>query len=75
MQHQSRRYNLRGAEARKASTLYSENEWHRANSAKEEGKEEPQSYEEALAGKDAELWQKVMDEEIASFTGERNLEC
>jgi hypothetical protein len=55
VQQESRRYNLRGAEARKASTLYPENEWHRANSAKEEGKEEPQSYKEALAGEDAEL--------------------
>jgi hypothetical protein len=67
VQKESRRYNLRGAEARKASTLYPENEWHRAKSAKEEGKDEPQSYKEALAGEDAKLWQKAMDKEIASL--------
>jgi hypothetical protein len=60
VQKERRRYNLRGAEAQKAGTLYPENEWHRANSAKEEKIEEPQSYEEALAGEDAELWQKAM---------------
>jgi hypothetical protein len=65
VQKESRCYNLRGAEVRKASTLYPENEWHRAHSAKEEEKEEPQLYKEALAGEDAELWQKAMDEEIA----------
>jgi hypothetical protein len=67
VQKESQRYDLKGVEARNATTLYLENEWHRAKSAKEEGEEEPQSYEEALAGKDAELWQKAMDEQIASL--------
>jgi hypothetical protein len=33
-----------------------------------DGKEtEPQSYEKALAGPDAELWRRAMDEEFASL--------
>jgi hypothetical protein len=34
---------------------------------KREAAPEPQSYEEALAGADAELWRKAMDEEFASL--------
>jgi hypothetical protein len=54
---------------RKPSTRYPETEWQRANLAKEKatGHIEPQSYEEALASPDAELWQKAMDEEMASL--------
>jgi hypothetical protein len=64
VQKKSRRYNLRGAEVQKASTLCPQNGWHRADLAKEEGKKEPQSYEEALVGEDAEFWQNAMDGEI-----------
>jgi hypothetical protein len=42
-------------------------EWFRANVAVEEVVVEPQTYEEALAGPDAEMWKKAMDEEMASL--------
>jgi hypothetical protein len=52
-----------------ASSRYPETEWQRAHLAKEtaKGRAEPETYKEALSGPDSELWQKAMDEEIASL--------
>jgi hypothetical protein len=40
-------------------------EWYRANMAADGKETEPQTYEEALAGPDAELWRMAMDEKFA----------
>jgi hypothetical protein len=40
-------------------------EWYRANMAADGKETEPQTYGEALAGPDAELWRRAMDEEFA----------
>jgi hypothetical protein len=40
-------------------------EWYRANMAADGKETEPQTYEEVLAGPDAELWRRAMDEEFA----------
>jgi hypothetical protein len=42
-------------------------EWYQANMAADGKETEPQTYEEALAGPDAELWRRAMDEEFASL--------
>jgi transposase InsO family protein len=61
-----RKYGLR--EIRKPSNRYPEHEFDRAREAREEGTlQEPKTRGEALAGEDAELWQKAMDDEIASL--------
>lgn len=59
---------------RKPNSLYPKSDWQQALSAKEtakgepaKGRVEPQTYEEALSGEDAELWQRAMDEEMASL--------
>jgi hypothetical protein len=52
----------------KPNSLYPESEWVKANVARETSKRlEPQTYEEALDGEGSELWQKAMDDEMASL--------
>jgi hypothetical protein len=58
----------RSRRARKPSSLYPESEWIKANVARETSKRlEPQTYEEALGGEDFELWQKAMEDKMASL--------
>jgi hypothetical protein len=40
-------------------------EWYRANMAAEGKGTEPQTYEEALAGLDADFWRRAMDQKFA----------
>jgi hypothetical protein len=42
-------------------------EWYRASMAADGKETGPQTYEEALAGPDAELWRRAIDEEFASL--------
>jgi hypothetical protein len=62
-----RRYNLRGDGERRNNSRYSDREWVRANAARQKAEGEPETRGEALAREDGELWQKAMDEEIASL--------
>lgn len=60
-------YNLRGDGERRSNSRYSGREWVRANAARQKAEGEPETRAEAMAREDGELWEKAMDDEIASL--------
>ncbi|GAQ79929.1 hypothetical protein KFL_000420010 [Klebsormidium nitens] len=60
-------YNLRGDGERRSNSCYTGREWVRANAARQKAEGEPETRTEAMAREDGELWEKAMDDEIASL--------